>query len=216
MTELAWGTVGQRFYEAGTDRGVLYVGGVGVPWNGLKSVNETPSGGDPNPYYLDGIKYLNLASAEEFEATIEAFSSPIEFAPCDGSLALYAGLFITQQPRQSFSMSYRTLVGNDIDGIDLGYKLHLVYNLLVQPSQRNNATTSATIEPITLSWQITATPPAITGFKPTAHMIVDSRTTSTDLLNQIEEVLYGTEITDPGMISVNDLINLYSGVGQPT
>lgn len=214
MTRLAWGAHGERFFETGTDRGVLYLTGApGVPWNGLKAVNESPTGGEPRPYYLDGYKYLNVASAEEYAATLEAFSSPREFAVCDGTLGIHNGLFVTQQPRSQFGLSYRTLVGNDKDGDQHGYKIHLVYNALAAPSQRNNQTTGDGVNPLTLSWSITTQPPLLTGIKPTAHFVIDSRFTPRTLLATIEDILYGSIDGDPRMPSVQELSELFKSEG---
>lgn len=209
MTRLSWNTVGERFYEGGVDRGVLYVDGLGVTWPGLVSVAESPTGGEARPYYVDGYKYLNLASSEEFEATIEAFSAPREFGPCEGINSAYAGLLITQQPRQSFDFSYRTKIGNDLEGIDHGYKIHLVYNALAAPSERAHTTLGTSGEAPVRSWSITTLAPKITGFRPTAHFIVDSRTTSQITLVAIEDFLYGTELTAPAMPTVSELMTLF-------
>lgn len=213
MTRIAWGTAGERYFEAGADQGVLYVNGVGVPWNGLTGVSEDPDGGDPQPYYVDGYKYLNLAAAEEFKATISAFSSPSEFGQCDGTVAIHNGLFATQQPRKSFDMSYRTKVGNDISGIDFGYKLHLVYNALAAPSTRENSTTGDKADPLGLSWGITTTPPLMTGMKPTAHLVIDSRVTPPNLMNAIEDIIYGNASADPRMPDQDELITLFNDDG---
>lgn len=214
MTRLAWGAHGERFFETGTDRGVLYLTGApGVPWNGLKAVNESPTGGEPRPYYLDGYKYLNVASAEEYAATLEAFSSPREFAVCDGTLGIHNGLFVTQQPRSQFGLSYRTLVGNDKDGDQHGYKIHLVYNALAAPSQRNNQTTGDGVNPLTLSWSITTQPPLLAGIKPTAHFVIDSRFTPPVLLKTIEDILYGSIDGDARLPSVQELADLFRSEG---
>lgn len=210
MTALEWGAVGQRFFETGTDRGVLYPKtGEGVSWNGLLSVSEEPSGGEAKPYYFDGFKYLNLATAEEFVATIEAFSAPPEFGVCDGTAAIHNGLFITQQRRESFGFSYRTKIGNDLDGADHGYKLHLVYNALSSPSQRSNTSIGDSLEPMTLSWGITTAPPPISGFRPSAHFIIDSLKTEEEVLVQIEDMLYGTSESAPRLPNIDEIISLY-------
>jgi hypothetical protein len=211
MTRVTWGDAGQRFYEAGADRGVLYVGdNAGVPWNGLTAVRESPSGGEPQPYYLDGYKYINLAAAEEFEATIDAFSSPAAFGVCDGTASVANGLFITQQRRQEFDLCYRTAIGNDVDGLDHGYKLHLVYGALAKPATRNNRSLNDTPEPIGLSWAITTAPPRIDGYRPTSHMVVDSRSTPPELLVELEDLLYGTEFTDAVLPAQADLIEMFA------
>lgn len=210
MTRLAWGSPGERFFEAGADRGVLYLPGQdGVPWNGLKAVNEAPTGGEPTPYYVDGYKYLNVASAEEYKATLEAFTSPIEFAPCDGTVGVHNGLFATQQPRRPFNLSYRTLVGNDIQGAEHGYKIHIVYNALAAPASRNHQTmASGSSTPLGLSWSITTTPPRMTGLKPTAHFVIDSRYTPLGLMVQIEDILYGSDDNAAYLPTPEELIGI--------
>ncbi len=210
MTQLSWGSTGNRYFEAGVDRGVLYVGAnPGVAWNGLKAVNEAPTGGEPKPYYIDGFKYLNVASTEEYAATLEAFTSPPEFGVCDGTVGLQAGLFATQQPRKQFHLSYRTRVGNDVEGAEHGSKIHLVYNALAKPSSRNNQTVGGTVSPLGLSWGITTNPPKATGFKPTAHFIIDSRYTPVSIMSLIEGVLYGSNTTNPRIPTVAELITMF-------
>jgi hypothetical protein len=174
MTRLNWDVVGERTFETGVDRGVLYVDGSdGVPWNGLISVSESPSGADLSEYYIDGIKYLQLLAGEEFTATIDAFTYPDEFASCDGTRSVGNGLFVTQQPRKGFSLSYRSQVGNDVDGISHGYKIHVVYNALAAPSARQRNSLSDSIAPLNFSWQISTKPPRFAGYKPTAHLVID-------------------------------------------
>lgn len=212
MTKLTWGNSGERFYELGVDRGVLYVEGLdGVVWNGLISVSESPDGGEAKPYYIDGYKYLNVSAAEEFEATIEAYSSPEEFDRCDGLDSIHNGLFISQQPRESFGFSYRTKVGNDVDGMEHGYKIHLVYNALASPPERSNESLSDDISPIIFSWDITTLPPYTSDYTPSAHFIIDSRKTPLELLTEIEAMLYGTDNTSPYLPSAYELTNLYAG-----
>lgn len=212
MTRVIWGTAGGRFYETGADRGVLYVGSTpGVAWDGLISVSEAPSGGDPQPYYLDGYKYINIAAAEEFEASLTAFSSPFEFGVCDGIRRLHNGLFITQQPRASFGLSYRTLVGNEIEGTDHAYKLHLVYNALAKPSGRSNNTISDSPDPTQLSWDISSRPPLATGYRPTAHLVVDSREADPAVLAELEDLLYGVEFVNPRLPTQAEIISLFAG-----
>ena len=210
MTRLSWGAHGERYFETGTDRGVLYLPGAnGVPWNGLTAVSESPEGGEPRPYYADGYKYLNVAAAEEFKATLSAFTSPHEFGQCDGTIGIHNGLFATQQPRKPFNLSYRTMVGNDIQGADHGYKIHLVYNALAAPSTRENKSMGDSVSPTALSWDITTTPPRMDGLKPTAHMVIDSRLTPTDLLTEVEDILYGSETLSSSLLSVDALIALF-------
>lgn len=214
MTRIAWNTRGERFFETGSDRGVLYLPGQsGVAWNGLKKVSESPDGGTPTPYYVDGYKYINVASAEEFKATLSAYSSPQEFAVCDGTLSIHNGLFATQQPRKPFNLSYRTLIGNDISGADHGYKIHLVYNALAAPATRENATLTNSPTALDLSWSITTTPPKITGLRPTAHFVVDSRLTPPNLLAALEDILYGTMDTEARIPEVSEIIDLFNSNG---
>lgn len=210
MPRLSWSATGERFYETGVDRGVLYVGDqAGVAWTGLISVSESPSGGEARPHYLDGVKFLNISVAEEFEATINTFSSPPEFASCDGLSSIKNGLFVTQQPRKSFGLCYRTKLGNDVDGPDHGYKIHIVYNALAAPSQRDNNTLGDSVDPSTSSWQITTLPPSSTGYKPTAHMIVDSRYTVSSVLASVENVLYGSDVNSARLPTQAELITIF-------
>jgi hypothetical protein len=205
-----WGSPGERFYETGVDRGVLYVDDEdGVPWNGLVSVNEKPSGGEATPYYIDGFKYLNLASAEEYEATIEAYYSPVEFDKCDGTLAIVSGLLITQQPRRQFGLCYRTKLGNDTGGQDYSYKLHVIYNALAAPSARNNNTIQASVTPATLSWDITTTAPDVPpGFRPTAHLILDASMADPSVVAAVERVLYGSDEAPPTLPTPGELVEI--------
>lgn len=213
MTELVWGSVGQRYFETGIDRGVLYPkSGPGVAWAGIKSISENPSGGSPTPFYADGYKYLNLASAEEFAVTLDAFSAPQEFAVCDGTQSILNGLFITQQRRQQFGLSYRTRIGNDEDGAEHGYKIHLVYNALAAASSRNYQSIGNTAEPAALSWQITTTPPEVTGYRPSAHFVIDSRYTPMTLMSQFEGMIYGTAATDPMLPTVDQLMEQFNSL----
>jgi hypothetical protein len=209
VSRLDWNAVGERFYETGIDRGVLYVNGLGYAWPGLVSVQEAPTGGAARPFYHDGIKYLNLASVEEFEATINAYSAPAEFGPCDGTSPVYNGLFVTQQPRKPFSISYRTRVGNDIDGADHAYKIHLVYNALAAPASRNHQSEIEQNNVGALAWKITTLPPGISGYKPTSHFIVDSRQTPVDILAQLEDQLYGSDAFGATLPTVAQLMGLF-------
>jgi len=213
MSRLSWGTVGDRYFETGVDHGVLYVDGEdGVAWNGLISVAEAPSGGTTTPYYLDGVKFLNLVAVEEYAATIQAFSSPPEFDACDGNASMYDGLFFANQPRKPFGFSYRTQVGNDVDGQDHGYKLHLIYNALAAPTSSNNATVNASTDPIQFSWAITATPILIgVGYAPTAHLVIDSRLAKAKTLSDIEAVLYGSDTKQPALPTLTQVMTIYDG-----
>lgn len=196
---IKWDSVGDRIYETGVDRGVLYLQNdlglypSGVPWNGLINVTENPSGAEPNPVYADNIKYLNLMSTEEFGATIEAFTYPDEFAICDGSAELVQGVLIGQQTRKPFGLCYRTLLGNDVDSNDYGYKLHLVYGAKASPSEKAYQTINETPEAITFSWETTTTPVEVPGFKPTATLTIDSTKVSLTKLAELEEILYGVD-----------------------
>ena len=198
MPKIVWDNTGERLYETGVKYGVLYVqeGGAypkGVAWNGLTAVTESPSGAEATPLYADDIKYLNLFSAEEFGATIEAYTYPDEFAVCDGSASLADGVYIGQQDRKTFGMCYRTTVGNDTDGASHGYKLHLIYGAMASPSEKAYATINDSPEAITFSWEVTTTPVNVTGYKPTASLTIDSTKVDKDKLTALEAILYGSE-----------------------
>lgn len=199
MTKLVWDNTGERFYETGVKNGVLYVQGAdgkypkGVVWNGLTAVTESPSGAEATPLYADDIKYLNLLSTEEFGATIEAFTYPDEFAECDGSIALADGVMIGQQKRKTFGMAYKTTVGNDVEGNDLGYKLHLIYGAVAAPSEKAYATINDSPEAITFSWEVTTTPVPVEGYKPTASVTIDSTKADSAKLAALEAILFGSE-----------------------
>lgn len=211
MTRLIWGAAGERFYETGVERGVLYIGEQpGVVWNGLTSVSETPSGGEAKAYYIDGVKYLNVEADEEFEATIEAFTYPEEFAECEGTIAAIHGFLVTHQRKKSFGLSYRTKVGNDIDGPDHAYKLHVVYNALAEPATRQNTTMNDSPNAENFSWRITTLPPPFTGYKQTAHFILDSRLADPLSMLAIENVLYGTESLTSRLPDPNELFTIFS------
>ena len=204
MSKLKWDETGKRFYETGVRNGVLYVMDdtgaypAGVPWNGLTSVTESPSGAEPTPLYADDAKYLTLMSAEEFGASIEAYTYPDEFAACDGSASIGTGVTIGQQSRKTFGLCYRTTVGNDIEGEAFGYKLHIIYGALASPSEKAYQTINDSPEAITFSWEVSTTPVAVTGFKPTASLVIDSTKVAEAKLAALEEVLYGKDsTTDP-------------------
>jgi len=214
MTRLDWGVTGTRIYEAGVDRGVLYIPGIaGVPWIGLTAVNEDSSGGDAQPYYLDGVKYMNLPALEEYEATIEAYTYPPEFEVCDGKAEPRSGLFFTAQRRKKFGFSYRTSIGSD-QSPDLGYKIHLVYNALAAPSQRSNATIKDSTDTTPFSWKITATPPPMTEYKPTAHVVIDSRMTDPVVMAALETALYGDDDNSPYLPSPAQLIDIFDTISS--
>jgi hypothetical protein len=197
MPALVWDQVGERTYETGVDHGVLYVPNqtgvyaTGIPWNGLTTVTESPSGAEGNAQYADNIKYLNLISAEEFGGTIEAFTYPDEFAPFDGLAVPSPGVVLGQQPRKQFGLSYRSRFGNDTYGESAGYKLHLVYGCQAAPSEKAYATINDSPEAITFSWALTTTPVPVTGHKPTALIVVDSTVVDPAALTALETALYG-------------------------
>lgn len=198
MSKLAWDQTGERLYETGVRNGVLYPqeGGVypkGVAWNGLTAVTESPSGAEASPLYADDIKYLNLMSTEEYGATIEAYTYPDEFMACDGSAALATGVYIGQQKRNAFGMCYRTVLGNDTESNDYGYKLHIIYGALAAPSEKAYATINDSPEAITFSWEVTTTPVTVTGHKPTASIVIDSTKVDEAKLKALEDILYGSE-----------------------
>lgn len=202
MAKIKWDQTGERYYETGVKNGVLYVqnsAGIypkGVAWNGLTAVTESPSGAEATALYADDIKYLNLISAEEFGATIEAYTYPDEFASCDGSASLADGVMIGQQKRSTFGLCYRTVVGNDVDGNDLGYKLHLIYGALAAPSEKAYSTINDSPEAITFSWEITTTPVSVDKFKPTACITIDSTKADPTKLAALEKILYGSDDGD--------------------
>lgn len=197
MARLEWDKTGERLYETGTDRGVLYVASngtypTGVAWNGLTGVDENPSGAEANAQYADNIKYLELRSAEDFGATVTAYTYPDEFEQCDGSAEPAEGMYIGQQARKMFGMSYRTKIGNDTDGDEHGYYIHLIYGATASPSQRSYKTINDSPEPIEFSWEVTTTPVNITGYKPVAHVRINSTKADPEKLTVLESVLYGS------------------------
>lgn len=199
MAKLTWDDTGKKIYETGVDRGVLYpiatgtTYGTGIPWNGLTAVNESPSGAESNPQYADNIKYLDLTSAEGFGFTIEAFTYPVKFEECDGSAQLAEGVTIGQQTRKMFGFSYRSLVGNDTQGTDYGYKIHLVYGCKASPSEKSRSTVNDSPEAITFSWEITTTPVNVNGHKPTSHLVVDTTVAEGTKVTALETKLYGDD-----------------------
>lgn len=213
MTSLSWNTDGTRYYETGVDRGVLYINGQpGIPWVGLTSVAEAPTGGDPKPYYVDGVKYLNVSATEEYAATITAYTYPDAFSVCDGTAQPRTGLYLSQQRRTSFGFSYRTMIGNDLTG-SAGYKIHLVYNAYAAPTQRANSSISDSTDPNDFSWAITTVAPQVSGYRNTSHVVIDSRTTDSVVLSTIEDILYGTFETTSRLPDVAELIDTYD---EPT
>lgn len=218
MPKLTWDASGERLYETGVKQGVLYVMdnnvyGNGVAWNGLTAITESPSGAESTPLYADDIKYLDLRSTEEFGATIEAYTYPDEFAACDGSASLADGVSIGQQARKMFGLCYRTTVGNDTDGTDHGYKLHLIYGATASPSEKAYETINDSPEAITFSWEITTTPVSVTGFKPTASITIDSTKADPTCLAALEEKLYGGESTGPTLPLPDEVKTIMTKVG---
>jgi methionine-rich copper-binding protein CopC len=202
MSRIIWDAVGARLFETGVNCGVLYkmsggAYGVGVPWNGLTAITESPSGAEPSPLYADNIKYLNLISNEEFGASVEAYTYPDEFGECDGSAEIATGVVIGQQTRKSFGLVYKTTLGNDEDGNEYGYKLHIIYGAQAAPSEKAYASINDTPEAITFSWDITTTPVEVSGQKPTATVTIDSTKVDPATLATLEDILYGTEVADP-------------------
>ena len=198
MARLEWDKTGERLYETGISNGVLYpqaTGGTypkGVAWNGLTAVTESPSGAEPTPLYADNIKYLTLMSVEEFGFSIEAYMYPDEFKQCNGEVSLVTGVTIGQQKRNAFGMSYKTILGNDVDGDAHGYKLHLVYGALAAPSEMAHNTVNDSPEAATMSWECSTTPVSVNGFKPTSHLVIDSTTADETKLKALEDILYGS------------------------
>lgn len=217
MSKLVWDQTGERLYETGVKNGVLYptdANGAyskGVAWNGLTSISENPSGADSNPIYADDIKYLDLRSKEEFGATIEAYTYPDEFAICDGSAELTEGVMIGQQTRKPFGLCYRTAIGNDVDYDDHGYKLHIIYGATASPSSRQYQSINDNPEAITFSWEITTTPVNVEGKKPTATLVIDSTKVSKAAMTALENVLYGTESTEPSLPLPDRVVAILTG-----
>ena len=215
MSKLVWDKTGERQYENGVDRGVLYLFengayGNGTVWNGLTAVNESPSGAEASALYADNIKYLNLMSAEEFGASIEAYMYPDEFAECDGSAEIAPGVYAGQQKRCMFGFSYRTKLGNDVDGGDFGYKLHLLYGCLASPSEKGYATENDSPEAITLSWEISTTPVEVPGLKPTSCVTIDSTKVDAEKLAALEAILYGSDDEEARLPLPAELATIFS------
>ena len=219
MSKLVWDQTGERIYETGVKQGVLYpisaegTYNKGVAWNGLTAVTESPSGAEATPLYADDIKYLNLMSNEEFGATIEAYTYPDEFAECDGSASLATGVFIGQQARKTFGMCYRTVLGNDTESNDHGYKLHLIYGALAAPSEKAYTSINDSPEAITFSWEVTTTPVNVTGHKPTACVTIDSTKCDEAKLAELEAILYGSESEEARLPLPDEIATLFSAEG---
>lgn len=227
MSKLIWDKIGEHYYETGVDHGVLYLMGEdrtypkGVAWNGLTAVTESPSGAEANAIYADNIKYLSLMSAEEFGATIEAYTYPDEFAVCDGSAEIAKGVVVGQQARSTFGLCYRTIAGNDTDNENHGYKLHIIYGAKASPSEKAYQTVNDSPEAISFSWEITTTPVEInavdshTGriFKPTASLTIDSTKVDTKKLKALEDILYGSDDTEARLPLPDEIITLFNEAG---
>lgn len=215
MSKLVWDQTGERLYETGVKQGVLYVFkdgnyGTGVAWNGLTAVTESPSGAEATALYADDIKYLNLISAEEFGGTIEAYMSPVEFDECDGTASLATGVSIGQQKRSTFALCYRTALGNDVDGNDYGYKIHIIYGATAAPSERAYASINDSPEAMTLSWEFTTTPVAVAGFKPTSLITIDSTKVPAEKLAALEAKLYGSESEEPSLVLPDEIATMFA------
>lgn len=219
MAKLIWDATGERFYETGVKNGVLYVADAqgtypkGVAWNGLTAVTESPSGAEPTPLYADDIKYLNLMSAEEFGATVEAYTYPDEFAQCNGEASLVEGVVIGQQPRKTFGMAYRTVLGNDVKNENYGYKLHLIYGAVAAPSEKAYNTINDSPEAITFSWELTTTPVSVNGFKPTASLTIDSTKVEPTKLTALEDILFGSETAEARLPLPDEIATLMKTAG---
>lgn len=217
MTALQWDQVGERLYETGVDHGVLYlpdgagVYNIGSAWNGLTTITEKPTGAAPTPQYADNIKYLNLISAEEFGATVEAWTYPEEFAECDGTAVPTPGVLVGQQHRKSFGLCYRTRLGNDVDGNDHGYKLHLIYGAQATPSDKAYATINDSPAAIAFSWDLTTVPVSVSGLKPTALMVIDSTKVDAAALASLNDILYGDASADARLPLPDEVIALFEG-----
>jgi hypothetical protein len=215
MSRIIWDATGNRFYETGVKQAVLYPQAnglypLGVAWNGITGVTESPSGAEASPLYADDIKYLNLISAEEFGATIEAYTFPDEFAICDGSAAIATGVSIGQQTRTAFGLAYKTTLGNDTDGVSHGYKLHLIYGAMAAPSEKAYATINESPEAITFSWALTTIPVAVTGKNPTASLVIDSTKVDAGVLAALEDIIYGTPGLDPRLPLPDEIATLFA------
>lgn len=219
MAKLVWDKTGERLYETGVKQGVLYVQDntgaypKGVAWNGLISVTESPSGAEATPMYADDIKYLNLYSAEEFGATVEAYTYPEEFAACDGSAELVEGAYLGQQPRKAFGMCYKTILGNDTKGNNNGYKLHIIYGAMAAPSEKAYATVNDSPEAITFSWELTTTPVNVEGYEPTSYIVIDSTKVNAEKLTALEAKLFGDTSSEAQLPLPDEIKTLLSTEG---
>ena len=218
MSKIVWDAIGEHTFETGVRNGVLYLKdaqgayNTGVAWNGLTSVSESPEGAEATDLYADDIKYLTLMSAENFKATIEAYTYPVEFEECDGSATIATGVVIGQQTRKPFGLCYRTAIGNDTDGNEHGYKLHIVYGCQASPSEKQYSTINDSPEAITFSWEVNTTPVNVTGKKPTATLIIDSTKADKAKLTALEAILYGSEEKEPRLPLPDEIATLMTTV----
>lgn len=214
MARLQWDKIGERFFEAGVEKGVLYVQNTdgtynkGVAWNGLTGVNVSPSGAEPTKLWANNAQYGTVLSQEELGATIEAYTYPDEFGVCDGSAELAPGVHVGQQTRKPFALTYVTKIGNDVQSLDHGYKIHIIYGALAAPSEKDYQTINESPDAITFSWEVTTTPVDVPGFKPTAYLTIDSTAVDPEILKVIEDSLYGTDSTEPELLMPADIIDL--------
>lgn len=219
MSKLVWDATGERLYETGVSNGVIYPQSSsgtypkGAAWNGLTAITESPSGAEPTALYADNIKYLNLMSAEEFGFSIEAYTYPPEFAECNGEASLATGVSITQQKRKQFGLSYKTLIGNDVDGDSHGYKLHLVYGALAAPSEMAHNSVNDSPEATTMSWECSTTPVTVAGFQPTSHIVIDSTKATPEKLAALEAKLYGGESGEAMLPLPDEVVTLMGTAG---
>ena len=218
MSKIVWDAIGEHTFETGVRNGVLYLKdtegayNTGVAWNGLTSVSESPEGAEATDLYADDIKYLTLMSAENFKATIEAYTYPVEFEECDGSATIANGVVIGQQSRKPFGLCYRTAIGNDTDGNEHGYKLHIVYGCQASPSEKQYSTINDSPEAITFSWEVNTTPVNVTGKKPTATLIIDSTKADKAKLTALEAILYGSDSAEPRLPLPDEIATLMTTV----
>ena len=216
MPILEWDLVGQKYYETGVKKGVLFLRNslgaypVGVAWNGLISISESPSGAEPNPIYANDVKYVNIMSAEEFAATIEAYTYPDEFAACDGSAALATGVIVNQQKRAIFGLAYQTSIGNDVEDLDHGYKIHLIYGAQAAPTEKGYQTINDSPEAITFSWELSTTAVAVTGKKPSASIVIDSTKVDAAKLAAFEAILFGSVGADARLPLPDEVTSLFT------
>lgn len=219
MSKLVWDETGKRFYETGVRKAVLYPQGSngeypnGYAWSGVTNITEKPTGAEATALYADDIKYLNLISNEDLEASIEAYMYPDEFTECDGSAELVPGVTVIQQKRKSFGLAYQTALGNDTEGYDHGYKIHLIYGCVAAPSEKAHATVNDSPEAMTMSWEIKTTPVSVDGLNPTAGLTIDSTKVNPEKLKKLEDILYGTQDVEPRLPLPNEVKTILTAEG---